>query len=143
MDRNPETRIHQMERVNFMPWFAEGKLSSCSFDIGEIAYGTDGAFRLTLRGESGGVVTQAELAFHAPLAIRIVGEGSLMDYWNAGFVVRDHNVFVADDSAFLQWLENSSSGVHKAGPVKHYAVFSDDICVEVLSREAPEVVATR
>ena len=126
--------------VEFLPWYADGALAECSFDVGSIAYGTDGAFKLELLA-SGTCETKvhAELVFESPLAIRIVQEGSLMDYWSSGFVVRGHNVFVTANSQFLDWLEHSSSGVHSVDRVKHFAVFTDDVCVEVLSSEVPVV----
>jgi len=37
-------------------------------------------------------------------------------------------------------LENSSGGVHSSGNMAHYAVFSDDVCVEVLSRVVPSLM---
>jgi len=132
--------MNRSDMIEFLPWYADGTLPDCSFEVGAIAYGTDGAFKLELRA-SGACETkvQAELVFESPLAVRIVQEGSLMDYWNGGFVVRGHNVFVTASSQFLDWLEHSSSGVHSVDRVRHFAVFTDDVCVEVLSSDVPTV----
>ena len=136
MDQSPEL-------PNFSPWFGDGALESCEFEVGPVSHGTDGALRIVLLpSKRKHKSVSVELVFLSPLAVRIAQEGSLMDYWNRGFVVGTHNVFVATASPFLNWLEHSSSGVHSVDRVKHYAVFSDDICVEVLSTEAPEVRAS-
>lgn len=125
------------EAVEFFEWHPEGLPGSHAFDVGNIVYDTSGTFRVELLERGKGAELRAELAFEAPLAIRIAGEGSLMPYWNAGFSVPHHNLFIASRSTFLSWLEASSSGVHGADEVKHYALFTDDVCVEVLSRVSP------
>lgn len=70
------------------------------------------------------------LMFTTPLTVRITQEGSLHEYWESGVVVVRHNLVRATSSSLLTWLENSSGGVHSSGHVAHYAVFSDDVCVE-------------
>lgn len=122
--------------VDFSPWYGDSEFGEHVFEVGAISYGADGVFRLSLASADS---VQAELIFQAPLATRIVQEGSLMDYWNSGFIVRNHNLFVATRSQFLSWLEHSSSGVHSVDRVRHYAIFTDDVCVEVLSSEAPKI----
>jgi hypothetical protein len=133
--------ISQSMSIAFLPWFGVEKLPECSYDIGSISYGLDGAFKLELLAADTAV--NLELFFETPLAIRITQEGSLMDYWNSGFVVQRHNVFVTASSQFLDWLEHSSSGVHSVDRVKHFAVFTDDVCVEVLSTDDPVVHASQ
>lgn len=124
----------QFAPIAFLPWLG---IEENFYDIGFISYGLDGAFKLELlASDTGG---NLDLSFETPLAIRITQEGSLMDYWNGGFIVQRHNVFVATNSQFLDWLEHSSSGVHSVGRVKHFAVFTDDVCVEVLSTDDPVV----
>jgi hypothetical protein len=141
MDQSLNTVMKNSSMVEFSAWYADGKLTANSFNIGPVTYGTSGNLKLELSAVVNDIKQKKALVFHAPLAVRIVSEGSLMDYWNSGFVVRTHNVFISSNSEFLNWLEHSSSGVHAADSVKHYAIFTDDICVEILSREAPEVVA--
>lgn len=126
--------------ISFQPWYADGALTRNRFEVGAVAYGADGALRIELQSPATcEAKIRLALVFESPLATRIVQEGSLMDYWNSGFVVGEHNVFIAANSQFLDWLEHSSSGVHSADRVRHFAVLSDDICVEVLSAEAPKV----
>ncbi|MDR2128701.1 MAG: hypothetical protein LBP52_06510 [Burkholderiaceae bacterium] len=126
--------------VKFVPWFAEGNLPKCCFEIGVVEYGTDGIFKLELLTPNiCEIKFHAHLVFEAPLAIRITQEGSLMEYWNSGFAVKEHGVFIATSSKFMEWLAHSSSGVHSADRVRHYAVFSDDVCVEILSSAEPVI----
>lgn len=44
-------------------------------------------------------------------------------------------------SSLLTWLENSSGGVHALEQMMHYAVFSDDVCIEVLTRVVPALMS--
>ncbi len=134
-NNNPDTLMNKPTPVEFYPWFCDGNLPEGDYDVGSIAYLVDGACRLELHAS--GAAQPLVLIFDAPLAIRVVQEGSLMDYWNSGFSVLGHNVFCAGNSEFLSWLERSSGGVHSVDRVKHYAVFTDDICVEVLSTAVP------
>ena len=129
-------------RPRFVPWYGEGQLPVGLFDVGNIAYGTDGCLRVELvLGQVGAAhvvsARQLSLVFSAPLAVRIVQEGSLLEYWNNGVLVRDHNVLFTHTSKLIEWLEASSSGVHASDRVTHYAVFTDDVCIEVLSSVAP------
>lgn len=123
-------------KVDFKEWRPIGLPGDHSLDVGEVHYGIDGRLTIDVRDTLSENIT-GKMVFLAPLAIRIAGEGSLMDYWRAGVVVQKHSLFVATSSAFLDWLERSSSGVHGGGKVAHYAVFSDDACIEVLSSDEP------
>jgi hypothetical protein len=46
-------------------------------------------------------------------------------------------------SSFLRWLEGSSGGVFTEREMTHYAIFTDDTCMEVLSIDAPLVKGDR
>src|SRR5688572_18395619 len=129
MVQNPES-LDPTPIADFSPWLAANLPSSSPFDVGDVIYGRDGALSIELRtlGEKALV---ARWVFQAPLAVRIAGEGSLTDYWRSGFKVANYNLFVARRSQFIAWLDKSSSGVHSADRVTHFAVFSDDVCVEV------------
>ncbi|MBB4128465.1 hypothetical protein GGR77_003795 [Xanthomonas translucens] len=120
---------------NFEKFCPEGQGDEICFEIGEIIYGLDGELSIKLYNRESKL--KSSLFFSSPLAIRIANEGSLMEYWNNGLIVGKHNLLVATTSPFLKWLEKSSSGVHSEGAVKHYAIFSDDVCLEVLSSEQP------
>lgn len=133
MERSKSDSIVNLHE--FKEWHPEGMEGDHCFDVGEIHYGLDGKLSVNLKDMNSQIKWQ--FAFLSPLAIRIVGEGSLMDYWNSGLVVKRHNVLVASSSPFLEWLEKSSSGAHSVGRVIHYAIFSDDVCLEILSSEEP------
>jgi hypothetical protein len=122
----------------FLPWHGNGELVECIYEVGVISYGTDGLFKFKLIALDK-TKTDFEIIFEAPLAIRIVQEGSLMDYWNSEFMVKGHNIFIAAASQLLNWLEHSSSGAHLVADIKHIAVFTDDVCIEILSRDFPLV----
>ncbi len=137
-DRAPKAPNLQPMSIAFIPWFGVQELPECSYDIGSISYGVTGAFKIELLAPN--AAKKVELSFETPLAIRITQEGSLMEYWNSGFEVHGHNVFIAARSQLLDWFEHSSSGVHSVDRVKHFAIFTDDVCVEVLSTDDPIVL---
>jgi hypothetical protein len=127
--------------TKFYPWHGETKLPEGKFEIGAINYRTDGTLMIEIfTSPICENSIRFEFIFETPLAVRITQEGSLMSYWNTGIEVKNYNVFVAADTEFLNWLEYSSSGVHLANQTKHYAIFTDDICIEILSKVAPLVV---
>lgn len=105
------------------------------FGLGTICSALDGSCTVQVTGHGGKVV--GTLRFEVPLAVRVISEGSLLAYWNAGIRVKGSQLLRASSSEFLDWLAWSSGGVHQPPEVAHYALISDDVCVEVLSRVHP------
>lgn len=127
--------------TSFSDWRPSGLPDGVTFDIGLVVHGLDGSLRVELLRPHDKRLA-ATVVFLAPLAVRTASEGSLLEYWRAGLVVRNTNLFVLRESELLAWLERSSGGVHSVDRVTHYAIFSDDLCVEVLSTEAPDILLT-
>jgi hypothetical protein len=142
MGQNDKPQKLNYSAPDFVPWRLSGMASDIDYQVGAVTFGTTGDLLIELisRGCNAAEKTNPVLVFHAPLATRIVQEGSLMEYWNAGFRVKGHNIFTCKKSKFLDWLEFSSSGVHSLDRTKHFAIFTDDICIEVLSSEEPTVL---
>ncbi len=126
--------------ANFEEWRPDEMDGDHSWDVGEIRYSIDGSLAVDLFENAGKKAWV--LMFATPLTVRITQEGSLHEYWESGVVVVRHNLMRATSSSLLTWLENSSGGVNSSGHVAHYAVFSDDVCVEVLSRAVPSLMPT-
>lgn len=124
--------------ADFEEWRPDGMDGDHSWDVGEVRYSIDGSMAIDLFENTGRKAWI--LIFATPLAVRITQEGSLQEYWGSGVVVAGHNLMRATSSSLLTWLENSSGGVHSSGNMAHYAVFSDDVCVEVLSRVVPSLM---
>lgn len=125
------------KEFDFEEWFPPKFSGYGPFIIEGVEYSPNGALIIGIAGKAGNAGS-AVLEFDAPIAVRIVGEGSLMKYWENGFVVRGHSIFSARNSDFLRWLDSSSAGVHASDKLTHYAIFSDDICVEVISYASPD-----
>jgi len=121
--------------ATFEEWRPPGVLGEHTFDVGEVRYSVKGCLIVDLY--EGGGRRAWVLVFETPLTVRISNEGSLLEYWRSGVVVRRHNLMRAATSSLLTWLERSSDGVHALGTMMHYAVFSEDVCIEVLARVAP------
>ncbi len=126
--------------ADFEEWRPDGMDGDHSWDVGEVRYSIDGSMAIDLFENAGKKAWV--LMFATPLTVRIAQEGSLHEYWESGVVVVRHNLMRATSSSLLTWLENSSGGVHSSRHVVHYAVFSDDVCVEVLSRAVPSLMPT-
>lgn len=125
--------------ANFEEWRPRGMNGDHSWDVGEVRYSIDGYLAVDLFEDAG--QRPWVLVFETPLTVRITQEGSLQEYWESGLVVGRHNLMRATSSSLLTWLENSSGGVHGSEQVVHYAVFSDDVCIEVLSRVIPSLMS--
>ena len=80
-----------------------------------------------------------DVTFLEPIATRISNEGTLLQYWSDGFKTNGRSLFVARESEFLDWIQQASHGVYAAKDLSHYAVFSDDTCIEVLSMVPPTI----
>lgn len=124
--------------ANFEEWRPDGIDKHYSWNVGEVRYSIDGSLTVDLFEHTGRKAWI--LMFATPLTVRITQEGSLQEYWESGVVVAGHNLMRATSSSLLTWLENSSGGVHSSDNMAHYAVFSDDVCVEVLSRVVPSLM---
>lgn len=125
---------------NFEEWRPGEMDRGYSWDVGEVRCLIDGSLTVDLFENTGRKAWI--LMFETPLTVRITQEGSLQEYWESGVVVAGHNLTRATNSSLLTWLENSSGGVHSLDHVAHCAVFSDDVCVEVLSRAVPSLMST-
>lgn len=138
-DMDPRTESEHAEIEEPAPWHSPHLDPQISFDLGEITYGRDGSLRVELMSPEGG----RTLLFDTPLAVRIVGEGSLMNYWRSGLRITGYNVIEAKRSELMRWLEESSSGVHSLDRTRHFAVFSDDLCIEVVTTAPPTVLLAK
>jgi len=122
--------------IELTTWRPSGLQYLAALDILEITHHPDGSCVIQLVSADAKTSVGA-VRFESPLATRVTDQGNLGDYWSSGIRITGYNLFVAEKSDFLDWLERSSSGVHRSREVKHYAIFTEDICVEILSRAVP------
>jgi len=119
------------EAEEFSEWFDEKKiLKDAFYEIAEAQYGRDWSFNLNLNSAKYGFFC---LKFTSPISIRINKEANLQSYWRNGVKIKQHNVLIAHKSEFISWISSMSDGIYDMEKMLHFAVFSDDICVEVLS----------
>jgi len=95
-------------------------------------------FRLLLRGH-GDQARMLRIAFDAVLAYRGIDEGDLISYprndedeglgrW--GF-------FIVSSSSFLQWFCQTSQNIHPPKDTVHYAIYTSEDCIDILSACPP------
>lgn len=118
----------------FCEWVPKGLGQAAQLDVGNVNFGLDSILRVEVSDKASG--HSGAIAFSEPLSVRIGTTASLTAYWTSGFTATS-STYVADESEYLAWLKGSSEDVYSSLAVRHYAVFSDDVCVEVLCVAPP------
>lgn len=82
------------------------------------------------------------LCFEDFVAYRNVNESFRNRLWNSKAIVAD-SLLMVENSRWLKWLNEESGGVVGEFDVSHYAIYTDDDCIDVLSRVPPQVSFVR
>ena len=77
------------------------------------------------------------LHFDNYLAYRTANEGDLLKTIGPDMV--GATLFIVEHSEFLDWFIDQTLGVRSADPIQHYAIYTPDNCVDVLSLTPPNV----
>ncbi len=93
-------------------------------------------FRLLLRGKS---LYDAVLRVHFDnvLSYRNTDEGDLIR--TLAEVVPGWCFYTVEDSTFKQWLEDERQGAYDSTNVSHYAIYTPNDCVDILTESEPIV----
>lgn len=97
-------------------------------------------FRILLKG-SDDHARMLRITFDPPLVYRVIDEGDLLSYDR----VNDYEpsgqwaFFIVENSSYLEWFQHISQGIHDENAIVHYAIFTPNECIEVLSEYGPEV----
>ena len=122
---------------NFIPWGGHGHVGTGRVNIGEILVRSNGALRIDLHAGFPESRKVGVIEFEVPMAMRVVDQGMLGEYWGK-VAVSSGAIYVADQSAFLDWA--IPHNVDDPGArARHYGIFTDDTCIEVLSYLEPSV----
>lgn len=81
------------------------------------------------------------IVFPEVLSYRNTDESYLLKLWDSYEEgILKGSFFMYTDSDFISYFNEMTYGLHKELAIKHYAIFTDSDCIEVLSVKEPFVV---
>jgi hypothetical protein len=78
------------------------------------------------------------IRFRDVIAYRCIDESFRMETWTAIEAPGSLNLLEIANSHWIAWLEKESGGVLEEFDLTHYAIFTDDDCIDVVVRSPPE-----
>jgi len=97
-------------------------------------------FRLLLKG-SGSHGKMLRITFDPALLYRNLDEGDYLydeaDY--SQLETKEWSFFIIEKSDFLDWFQQVSQGIHRSQHIIHYAIYTPNDCVDILSAYPPKV----
>jgi len=82
----------------------------------------------------------AKLVFQEVVGYRNVNESFRIRTWQSQNMRESSSLMIVEDSLWLTWLREESGGVLEEFAVTHYAIYTDDDCVDVAARAVPVVI---
>lgn len=82
----------------------------------------------------------ARLLFRNFVAYRNINESFRTKTWASAPRELDGSLFELENSAWLEWLRKESSGVLDEFQVSHYAIYTNDDCLDIISQTPPAVL---
>ena len=107
------------------------------FQISEVCFGFEphGLLRIVLSGEK----LLDHIVFDDPVSHRVQDERDMLDYWSArsreGVAIG--GIYKIAESQYLSDLSKGVSSFERS--LTHYLVLGEDICVEVIAYEPPQI----
>lgn len=95
-------------------------------------------FRIIVRGE-GDDSSLLRISFDVALAYRNVDEGDLVQTIQLRPELGSFSLFVVENSSWVEWFESESCGLHSRKNIVHYAIYTSNDCIDVLSEFEPFV----
>jgi hypothetical protein len=82
----------------------------------------------------------AKLVFQDFLAYRSISESFRLKTWARAGDREGGSLMRVQNSMWVKWLQEESQGVLEEFEVVHYAIYTNDDCIDVVSRTPPLVV---
>lgn len=95
-------------------------------------------FRILLKGPGPDSAT-FRIIFDPTLAYRNIDEGDLLKTIHEMPDPGIFSLFTVDSSTWLKWFHEESYGIHKDENIVHYAIYTVNDCIDVLSAFEPTV----
>jgi hypothetical protein len=95
-------------------------------------------FRIILRSEDDSLPL-LRVYFENALAYRNIDEGDRLKTINQNREFDGHSFFIVENSNWLEWFDKESLSIHKKENIKHYAIYTINDCIDILSESAPDI----
>ena len=98
-------------------------------------------FRVLLRGEEVSSPT-LRILFHKVLLFRNIDELHLMATWRRlGEVeaMEESSLFIVENSSLFELFQKESDGIFEGKEIVHYAIYTPNDCLEIISEGKPKV----
>lgn len=95
----------------------------------------DDLYGLTLTFNNHGGTRQYKITFDPYFAYRKSEEGYLFEIWASSEYSENpgKTFYKVEDSDYLEWMHNKSCGIYKDQSITHFAIYTDDDCLDILS----------
>ena len=95
-------------------------------------------FRILLRGDDP-TSPVLRISFSPSLAYRNIDEGDLLRTIYGIPDLGASSLFMVENSTWLEWFQEESHGIHDGEDIMHYAIYTANDCIDVLSAFDPTV----
>jgi len=95
-------------------------------------------FRLLLKGASGNR-KMLRISFDSSLAYRNINEGDFLKTVEDSEGLTKWCLFTVENSAYEKWFHEQSYNIHASEDIVHYAIYTPNDCVDILSAYPPQV----
>lgn len=95
-------------------------------------------FRVLLKG-SGDKACTFRIVFGTALAYRNIDEGDLQKTLHSIVCTEPCSLFIVENSTWLKWFQEESYGIHDDEEIIHYAIYTENDCIDILSAYPPVV----
>ena len=81
-----------------------------------------------------------EVSFDSPLSYRNTNESYLLKIWNEFDTdILGHVFYRFENSAYLEYFNSMSFNIYKDWNIQHFAIYTGEDCIDVLSYENPKI----
>ena len=95
-------------------------------------------FRILLRGEDNSS-SMLRITFESLLAYRNIDEGNRLKTMEQATNFGSSSLYIVEDSTWIKWFNEESYGIHKSNKIIHYAIYTPNDCIDVLSEYEPKI----
>lgn len=72
-----------------------------------------------------------------PLCFRLLDEGDYLKTVYSGDT--EGSLFIVENSSFARWFSEESKGIFSESEITHYAIYTQDECIDILVKYPPVV----
>ncbi|GBC59932.1 hypothetical protein DENIS_0874 [Desulfonema ishimotonii] len=104
----------------------------------EAVYDDYEGFRILFKGEDK-TSPMLRVSFESVLTYRNIDEGDYMHTLDLIDNESGHPFYIVNNSSLVKWFHKESYGIHEDTIITHYAFYTSNDCIDVLSSFEPKV----